>query len=252
MKGSGYRLTHLIPTLWKYWYCQRPPTSTTQLKKRLEVKKQQLYTTLSTTDKNEYLYLQCWIHSTSYEEFHLSFHNKLVCFIHKPRFALVSNWQRNDFALFKKKKKRKNAFESHAVYNAYQSTLRDSASCFYKLTKSLLLSSFPFFRHLQIWSCVAILLISIFISYVLIYGGNIHYKRAFLTVLTARENVQDTGFIALRIHWIKNIHIYNLKINLVISIHTNLALCSTTLTEVKSIYWVEIHTFTDCTYRHSW
>ena len=105
------------------------------------------------------------------------------------------------------KKKRKNAFESHAVYNAYQSTLRDSASCFYKLTKSLLLSSFPFFRHLQIWSCVAILLISIFISYVLIYGGNIHYKRAFLTVLTARENVQDTGFIALHIHWIKK-HTY--------------------------------------------
>ena len=35
---------------------------------------------------------------------------------------------------------------------------------------------------------------------------------------------------------LKNIHIYNLKINLVISIHTNLTLCSTTLTEVKSIY----------------
>lgn len=53
------------------------------------------------------MYLQCWIHSTSYKEFHLSFHNKLVCFIHKPRFPLVSNWQRNYFALFFKKKKEK-------------------------------------------------------------------------------------------------------------------------------------------------
>lgn len=127
------------------------------------------------------------------------------------------------------------------MFIAYHCTSRDSASCFYKLTKSLLLSSFPFFRHLQIWSCVAILLISILISYVLIYGGNIHYKCAFLTVLTARENLQHTGFIALHIHWIKkHVYIYNLKkkmqISLVISIPTNLALCSTTMTEVKSIY----------------
>lgn len=74
------------------------------IKKRLEVKKQQLCTALSTRYKNEYL--QRWIHSTSYEEFHLSFHNKLVCFIHKPRFPLISNWERNYIALLKKKKEK--------------------------------------------------------------------------------------------------------------------------------------------------
>ena len=102
-------------------------------------------------------------------------------------FPLSATEKEIIFLCLKKKKKRKNGFESPAVFIAYHCTSRDSASCFYKLTKSLLLSSFPFFRHLQIWSCVAILLISIFISYVLIYAGNIHYKCAFLTVLTVRE-----------------------------------------------------------------
>lgn len=71
----------------------------------------------------------------------------------------------------------------------------DAAGSFYKLTKSLLLSSFPFFRHLQIRSCLAILLIGMFISYVLIYGVKIHYAhfRLYQIINCARKSKQDTG-----------------------------------------------------------